>query len=936
MSNRKPLILLFLLFCFLGKAQEHPPIQIYPPSIYGAENQNWSISQSKDKEIYIANSIGLLVFNGANWQLYNSPNQTNIRSVNVIDSLIYTGCYRDFGFWKKNNHGLLKYTSLSSKLNISFLDDEEIWNILDLEDFILFQSLNRIYVYNKKESTYSIINSNDVIYKVFKINKSVYFQKVKEGVFEIINGKGKLISDDTILKNNLLVNIFNHQGNLLFQTEDNGFYIYNKGAFIKWNITANNVLSNNRIYRSIKLKDQSFMLGTISNGIIHLSAEGVILDSINQNNGLSNNTVLSLFEDTDDNVWLGLENGINCINLKSPFSIYNDKNGKIGSVNASILFNTTLYLGTNQGLFSKENNTNNPFVLVPGTQGAVWCLTNINGTLFCGHNSGTFVVKDNQVQLIIDVQGTWNIKTIPNNPNLLLQGNYNGLHILENKNGQWQFRNKLEGFDISSRYFETLNSNTVFINHEYKGVYKLIIDENYSKVDSVVKDTSVVKGLKTSIVKYQDNILYTQKEGVFKYVEKENTFVKDTILSKFFTKGQYTSGKLVYSEETNMLWSFSQRDLAYSTPFKLSNVYKINRITLPSSLRNDVTGYENITHINKDKYLYGNTSGYIIIELDKLSYNSPKVYLNQIYNSHYNNGFKTKSLDISSDGQFKNFQNNLEFNYSTPEYNKYFEVEYQYKLEGIYNFWSDWSTTPQVFFENLPHGNYTFFVRSRVGNKVSENIETYHFSIDAPWYFNKKMFLLYFISLVLFLLFMHTVYKRYYRKQREELLLKKQKELELKELENKQQMMRLNNNNLRQDIENKNRELGISTMSLIKKNEFLNSIKNELIKAKEPKNLNSVIRIIDKNLNNKDDWHTFEVAFNNADRDFLKKIKSRHPELTSNDLKLCAYLRLNLSSKEIAPLLNISSRSVEVKRYRLRKKMDLHHDYSLTDYILEI
>ena len=148
--------------------------------------------------------------------------------------------------------------------------------------------------------------------------------------------------------------------------------------------------------------------------------------------------------------------------------------------------------------------------------------------------------------------------------------------------------------------------------------------------------------------------------------------------------------------------------------------------------------------------------------------------------------------------------------------------------------------------------------------------------------------------------------------------------------------MRFNNDKLRQDIESKNRELGISTMSLIKKNEFLNNIKTELQDIEDVKKLKQVIKIIDRNLNNNDDWNLFEEAFNNADKDFLKKIKQLHPALTSNDLRLCAYLRLNLSSKEIAPLLNISPRSVEVKRYRLRKKMDLPHESSLSDYILEI
>ena len=125
-------------------------------------------------------------------------------------------------------------------------------------------------------------------------------------------------------------------------------------------------------------------------------------------------------------------------------------------------------------------------------------------------------------------------------------------------------------------------------------------------------------------------------------------------------------------------------------------------------------------------------------------------------------------------------------------------------------------------------------------------------------------------------------------------------------------------------------------MSLIKKNEFLNSIKSELSNVDGNKEIKNVLRIIDRNLNNTDDWKFFQEAFNNADKDFLKKIGEKHPELTPNDLRLCAYLRLNLSSKEIAPLLNISYRSVEVKRYRLRKKMKLKASQGLIKYILDI
>ncbi|MDG1659952.1 MAG: LuxR C-terminal-related transcriptional regulator, partial [Winogradskyella sp.] len=176
----------------------------------------------------------------------------------------------------------------------------------------------------------------------------------------------------------------------------------------------------------------------------------------------------------------------------------------------------------------------------------------------------------------------------------------------------------------------------------------------------------------------------------------------------------------------------------------------------------------------------------------------------------------------------------------------------------------------------------------------------------------------------------------YYRRQKKSLLSAKEKEFEIKELENQKQIMEFKNKSLQQDIDNKNRELGLSTMTLIRKNEFLGALKKELNALEKGKELDRIIKIIDRNINNTEDWKFFEEAFNNADKDFLKKIKKKHTVLTPNDLKLCAYLRLNLSSKEIAPLLNISHRSVEVKRYRLRKKMELPHEASLTNYILEI
>jgi DNA-binding CsgD family transcriptional regulator len=913
--------------------QEIPPIEIFSNSAYDAENQNWAISQGSNKFIYVANNNGLLEYNGAQWQLYPSPNSTIIRSVNVIEDLIYTGCYMEFGYWEYNEFGQLEYTSLSSKIKEDLIEDEQFWNIIAIDDWILFQSLNRIYSYNKLDKSFKIIDSNTRLTKMVKVENTIYFQKLNDGIYKIENGKGKLINGDSIVKENTIVNIFDHNGLILIQTQEKGFFVLENNELSPWEIPAKDFLSKLSIYCSLKLKDNRFALGTISNGIVFLKANGELDYMINKSHGISNNTVLSISQDVDQNVWLGLDNGINCINTNSPFRLFEDENGILGTVYTSAIVNNILYLGTNQGLFYRPYNTVEDFELIEGTKGQVWCLVEYDNTLFCGHDDGTYQINTDKAVLIANTPGTWMIKP---HQNVLVQGNYNGLNILEKQNGFWKLKHKVKGFDISSKHFDFLNDTELFVNHEYKGVYKLKLNEDFSEVLEISNDSTIKKGLNSSIVKYENDILYAYKDGVFKYNVTNNVFEKDSVLSLLYTKESYVSGKLIADKANKRLWGFSENSISYVSRGQLSNTQEIYSLALPHQILKMMIGYENILHIKDEKYLIGTSVGYMIINLEKIQTTDLNVSINSIQN--YNLQSKKKRVNLTQKQEFHNRFNNIEFTFSAPSYHKLSEPEYRFQLEGIYNEWSDWSTDATVLFENLPQGDYTFKVNARAGGVEAKNISTYSFVIEKPWYMTNVMISIYVIAFILISILIHNAYKSYYKKQKQQLVLKNKQEIELKELENEQQLMQLNNEKLKQDIENKNRELAISTMSLIKKNEFLSNIKEELKTANEKDNaeLKPVIKIIDKNLNNTDDWKFFQEAFNNADKDFLKKVKSKHPNLTPNDLKLCAYLRLNLSSKEIAPLLNISPRSVEVKRYRLRKKMDLPHESSLTNYILEI
>lgn len=925
-----------LLVPVLLFGQELSPIVKYNSATYNAGNQNWMISQDSQRFMFFANNEGLLEFNGSAWTLYPSPNETIIRSVKVVGNRVYTGCYMEFGYWIREPNNHLKYHSLSNKIRSRIVDDEQFWNIFSYEQWMIFQSLDQIHIYNTKTGEFSVITPKNRILKSFQANNSIYYQVDNDGLYEIENGKGKLVSNHPIAVHHKIVAIFSADDGLLLQTQHNGFFTLINGNFAPFFSDVDDQMITSGVYSCQQLSDKGFAIGTVSNGVFILSATGKLKYHITQDKGLSNNTVLSIFEDADENLWIGLDNGINCINLRSPIRSYSDKTGFLGTVYASLLHNGKLYIGTNQGLFCKTYHSNEPFQFIKNTKGQVWSLFEHQGIIFCGHDSGTFIVADANASPIFSASGTWGFVKIPGKEDLLLQGNYYGISVLQKVNNEWKFRNKISKFDYSAKHFEISNSRDVYISHEYKGVFRFNLDENFTSCSGLTMLKTPKKGKNASLIKFDTTIYYANKEGIYILDDARKTFRRDKKLSAVFEKDEYTSGKLI-ADSPNKLWLFSKNYIHYFTLSKISNELKKNTIPIPLSLTGSMLGYENVTRLSNSIFLIGTTDGYYTINLNDLRFKSNSVSITNVAINKLDE--KLISCPVKDRGEFKYDENNIILNYTVPEYNKYIYTEYQYMLEGLQEEWSNWSAKTIANFKNLPPGDYVFKVRAKIANSHPKNMAIYSFTILKPWYATNLALIIYFISGVLLALYIHKAYKEYYLKKEQKLIEENNLLLEIKELESEQRLMKLQNEQLSSDVDSKNRELAVSTMSLMKKNELLALIKDDLKRTStdnDDKSIKSVIKTINESISGDNSWTIFKEAFNSADNDFLKIIKLAHPSLTPNDLRLCAYLRLNLSSKEIAPLLNISVRSVEVKRYRLRKKMDLPHETSVVEYILSI
>ncbi len=887
------------------------------------------ISQAENKNLYIANGTGLLEFNGAEWNLYPVPNNTIVRSVKAVGNKIFTGAYMEVGYWQKNEFGTLNYTSLLDKFPNKVTDGEQFWHIENSEDVMIFQSFEKLYLYNLStdEITNIKTSTTSAITNLFKVDKNIYYQQEGEGVFLIKNGKPELLIPTEAIGDLEFIHLSIKDNQLNIICKSGEFYKWDGDRLIFYNEGLSETIKGLSIFYALELADNSMILGTVENGIYHINPNGAIIENFNQTNGLLNNTVLSLYEDVDKNLWAGLDNGIGVINLDSAFEIFQDKNGKIGSVYTSIKEKEYLYLGTNQGLYYKKDGELT-YTFIPGTNGQVWSLQKIDDILFCGHNIGTFIVNEGEARKVADRSGTWKVVKLKQQPNSYLQGHYNGLSILKKEGEQFKAYPMLKDFPHSSKSIVSNKNGDIWIGNEHKGVFKIKLNDSLTEIESTKNyPFKGVSGITSSIFNFNDTLYYATKSKFFQYLPSSDKFNSKNELAKLTSNFKKISGTII-NDGSDKIWGFTENSIFNVGLSQLSSGYNVNAIYLPKEVRNITIGHENITTLDNDRYIIGVSNGYLVYDQLEIAKHEFQLKINKITSATVDSNPLLVPLVEAAVFDYKS--NNISINFSVAEYEKFVSPEYSYRLIGLNTKWSNWNKNPIATFKNLSFGEYEFQVKAKIGTQTTAMV-AYNFKISRPWYLSWIALLCYFLLFLAILTLIHRTNLRHHRKLNEE----KENELKMKHLEAEQKIIKLQNEQLEKDMNSKNKELAASTMSLIKKNEFLTNIKDQL-KESESSKVKSVIKTIDKDINEEYNWNLFKDAFNNADKEFFKKIKSKHPDLTSNDLKLCAYLRLNLSSKEIAPLLNISVKSVEIKRYRLRKKMLLPREVNLVEYILAI
>jgi AraC family transcriptional regulator, chitin signaling transcriptional activator len=911
--RKQNIYIVCILFCLLPwKLQSQsilPFIENYTKQNYKGDNQIWDMVQGVDNAMYFANNLNLVRFDGVRWEKYNLPSNTVIRSIFAKDEKIYTGSVTEFGYWiRKNGKMLYKSLVVDSNLFKGYSNNEEIWKIFELNGNIYFQTFNELYIF--KNNKIKKLKFPSQISYCFVVNNQILAATINNGIFELRNDFEFIHRPEwDELKGKIIHHIDFKNNQYYFFTRNNGIFIFRDNKLFSWTNPLNFRLKS-EIINTASFNADNLLIGTAFNGIYIIDMISSSYININRKSTLQNNSVLCIEKDSENDIWLGLDNGIAHIELNTPIKLFTDLQGQLGSVYCISNQNNNLILGSNHGLFKYENEK---LELINNSQGQVWKIFSIDSlSSLIGHNDGTFILKNDELKLISKITGGWQIKKDLYSDNLIMS-HYSGIDIINNFSNN--IKNKrLEINPIPIKDFIQSSKNEIIFYNTMEGFYKVKFDDTYDNPKLTKLLNSINRNYALKVFNFKnENLFYANNQW----------FSMDKINEKLqiypsFNDNFKNINDIIPIEDS--LFAIIKNEMIQIVQFTNG---RFEKISIPKKYYHGRIINNETKIFRKDgKYFINLDDGFMILESIDFKPKNNKVKIEAFIGDEY----------IENQALVPN-NSNITINFITGHFGQE-KGEINYSINGGKK-QSTQNNTLEI--NNLSGGEY-IIEAFKINNGEYIKIGEFRFDVKNPWFLTSWMIIVYISIIILILIIYYRWTKiRFNVKLRikEEELKHQNKLVQLQmQSENQMKIKEFEKDALKTQISMKANELASKSLYLAKQTELIEKILSILDRENNIQTIKSKISTAIKTIQlNKNEWKSFENNLLKSNEDFVEILTAQFPSLTSKDIKLCIYLKMNLSSKEIAPLMNISFRGVELHRYRLRKKLDLSAEKNLNSFI---
>ena len=956
---RKLLPIISTIFALTTSAQI-PTLRNFSPIEYNGGTQNWEISEIRDNLMAFANNHGLIVFDGENWQIHRVANYTSVRSV-AFDAkklCVYAGASDEFGYFDINTATFnVEYHSLSKLLPANMRMFGEIWKIHLLPSGeVLFQGREHLFSLRKGNKLITLKTAG-AIDNSSLVGDRVYVS-TNTGIYIYHDGKLSPLPGTGNLTGKRVSGVVQYNGKVMFVTMSDGLFIYDGHTATPFELDISPLLKDNNVFCAAAGK-RYIGFGTIKNGLIVKDLQTGSNYYVNTNTGLQNNTVLSMSFDSLDNIWLGLDMGLSYVMLESSYGNLLGANNTIGTGYTSAISGNQLYMGTNQGLFSIPFPLQNSILppkaqTVEGVVGQIWSLQNIDGTLLCGANDGAYVVGAGTVRRIDGLVGTWGFRKLNDHPGYLLTCDYDGLAVLKQEGGSITLHSRLSNFHEASGNFEQDSDGSIWLSHWHKGVWHFRLSDDMTRVENLEyyhNGAGLVVDDNNLVCKIDGRVYVSSVDGFHQYDERNRKLKHCDWMNNLFNT--YGEALHVTQAPDGMIIAYKADYLAVAER-QHNGKYQSRQVGYDNMVQQMQMGLGNIGFLENRQIVLNSNNGFFVMRPQKKdAAKTNHVMVRRIYSTNTGDTLVYMRCPelVKEEVVLPHSLNSIRIEYVMPEYRGEKGVLYSCYLEGYEKEMSTMSHSSSKEYTKLEKGKYIFHVKARNLVDGTESESQIVIRILPAWYETWWAYLLYIILIVTgvwaLLRYMNLRAEKELRKvkkEKERQMKEQQMEFHLAEEKKEKELAKLRSKQLEVELKHKSSELSDSAMNLVRKNDMLQaidqnmeqlseSVRREETKARLVKKIGDIRKEIKMHMNDDDNWNKFEENFNLVYDNFSQKIMEAFPQLKKSDLKLCVYLRMGLSSKEMASLLNTSVRSIETARYRLRKKLDIDTGSNLTDFI---
>ncbi len=921
---------------------------------FQGDPQFWTACEDSAGMLYFGNNDGVLIFDGERWQSVRLPNNSSVRCLLYQNGKVLAGGFNEFGIIHKGRGSTYEYSSLVDSLNLGETGMKMVWEAHGIGNRVIFRLFDRLILLDGTK-VITIPAPHDFIYS-YSCHGDYYVQDDMLNIYKLDpqSLELKLFISREALEYKEIVSI------LPATLTERMLALSNQGDVYRLSTSGTILVKEPNIFDTHR-KDQVLNGARRKNGTLYVGTLGGQLLTANDVGGSSNliwntalkeeKSILDIFADHRGNPWLLLNNGLDYIDFSSSLStIFND-----ASVYDVATQGDDIYIATNQGVYhsklrSRKSSIAYDFQKISGLEGQAWKIEKLEGKLFVCHDKGLFALSGNTYRRIGNLHGAWKLNPIKNGSSDRLVCTYNGLYLLSMMNGEPVIGAKIEGFDESTRDILSADEpNTFWICHGYIGVFRIGLSEDMKRVTSV-EHFSDKNGLPSqfniNVTQWKGHTLFTTNAGIFEFDETSGTFKPFAPLNKILEPSTNTR-KIV--EAFGKTWYVEDDELGY---FNTDQEPVVKHSELFRGLKGTFNrGLECIIPQGENQVLVGTNSGLYRFDLEAVEdpVQSKTIITYAGYRDQKTNEPHGLSL-IEADRKLDVRVNAVRFEYAAPGLSKATEIQYSTRLRGYENNWSGWMGDAARSYASLRSGTYTFEVKGRSITGEEAAATRVEFEILPFWYETRWAIALFFIGCIFLLYFAYLAIARKVEADHMRALRKADEANRLLELEIEQLKLKtekeeisLHKAELQGDVLEKSKELANYTIQLSQKKELLTEIKDDLkglrLKVgaeKARQGINEIYLKLSRHEKGESYLDLFDVNFEKVHLNFMEELKRQYPKLSKRELRLCAFIKMDLTNKEISPLLSISVRGVETARYRIRKKLAIAQDENLPSFLEQI